>query len=140
MQVIRIHSPMRASRKEDWSDIPNREIIRSAHAAALRLKRDPSGNPNAFGPFGSCKVWGTAGANENGPVSGSPDMGEYRKNSKYSKWELLPFEKLRKEAQEHFIQMNGVSLYKMDGNKLDDLVCVKHTLPSVRESQKRNAS
>ena len=57
-------------------------------------------------------------------------MSDTRKNSNYNKWEVLPFESLRREAQEHSFQMDGVSLYKMDGNKLDDLVCVRHTLPS----------
>ncbi|RLM70100.1 hypothetical protein C2845_PM17G11670 [Panicum miliaceum] len=67
----------------------------------------------------NCKVWGTVDP-DYGPVSGTSDMSEVRKNSNYSKWELLPLEKLRREAQW------GVSLYKMDGNKLDDLVCVRH--------------
>lgn len=120
-QVIRIHSPMRAERKQDWSDVPSREMISKAHAAALRLKRGQS----SLGQFGSCKVWGNA--DDSGPISGSSDMSDIRKNSKYSKWEIMPFESLRKEAQDHYFQMQGVSLYKMDGNKLDDLVCVKHS-------------
>ncbi|KAK1270107.1 hypothetical protein QJS04_geneDACA020974 [Acorus gramineus] len=128
--VIRIHSPMRSKRKQDWSVVPSRETINRAHAAALSLKRNQAGKANGLGPFGSCKVWGTAGANGNGPVSGSPDMSDTRKNSKYNKWEVLPFDSLRKEAQEHYFQMGGVSLYKMDGNKLDDLVCVKHQMQS----------
>ncbi|KAM0936001.1 putative alpha-N-acetylneuraminate alpha-2,8-sialyltransferase [Dioscorea sansibarensis] len=126
--VIRIHSPMRATRKQDWSDVPSREMIRTAHAAALSLKKSQAGQPADLGPFSSCKVWGTAG--HGGPVSGSPDMSDTRTHSNYNKWEVLPFNDLRKEAQEHFIQMDGVSLYKMDGNKLDDLVCVRHSLPS----------
>ncbi|KAF6160103.1 hypothetical protein GIB67_018883 [Kingdonia uniflora] len=125
--VIRIHSPMRAKRNQDWSDVPTREMIRRAQAAALRLKSSQAGQAGGLGPFGSCKVWGDAGPNNNGPTSGSPDMSETRKNSNYNKWEVLPFESLRKEAQEHYNQMEGVSLYKMDGNKLDDLVCVKHS-------------
>uniref|UniRef100_A0A1D1XPS8 CMP-N-acetylneuraminate-beta-galactosamide-alpha-2,3-sialyltransferase 2 n=1 Tax=Anthurium amnicola TaxID=1678845 RepID=A0A1D1XPS8_9ARAE len=123
--VIRIHSPMRAKRKQDWSDVPNRDVINSAHAAAFRLKRghlDP-------GPFSSCKVWGEMGPEGGGLISGSPDMSKTRRDSNYSKWEVMPFENLRGEARDHFIQMNGVSLYKMDGNKLDDLVCVKHKPP-----------
>ncbi|OEL36464.1 Sialyltransferase-like protein 5 [Dichanthelium oligosanthes] len=123
--VIRIHSPMRAQRVEDWSDIPSKEEIRRAHAAAFRLKKYETGQPAELGPFSNCKVWGTVDP-DYGPVSGTSDMSEARKNSNYSKWELLPLEKLRREAQEHYIQMGGVSLYKMDGNKLDDLVCVRH--------------
>ncbi|CAL9128578.1 unnamed protein product [Musa textilis] len=124
--VIRIHSPMRAERKQDWSDVPSKEIIRSTQTAALRLKREQTGQEGDLGPFGNCKVWGTMDGD--GPVSGSLDMSNTRKNSNYNKWELVPLESLRKEAQEHYAQMGGVSLYKMDGNKLDDLVCVKHML------------
>ncbi|KAF2322960.1 hypothetical protein GH714_032454 [Hevea brasiliensis] len=51
--VIRIHSPTRAQRKQDWSDVPSREMISRAHAAALHLKRG-----RGPGQFGSCKVWG----------------------------------------------------------------------------------
>ncbi|XP_010917917.1 sialyltransferase-like protein 5 [Elaeis guineensis] len=127
--VIRIHSPMRAQRKQDWSDVPSKEIRRGAHVAALRLKRKQAGQADDLGPFGNCKVWGSVGPDGGGPVSGSADMSDTRKNSNYSKWEVLPFESLRREAREHHVQMNGVSLYKMDGNKLDDLVCVNHTLP-----------
>lgn len=123
--VIRIHSPMRAKRVEDWSDIPSREEIRTAHAAAFRLKRHETGQSDQMGPFSNCKVWGTVDP-DYGPVSGTPDMSETRKNSNYKKWEVLPFGSLRMEAQEHHVQMGGVSLYKMDGNKLDDLVCVRH--------------
>ena len=129
-QVIRIHSPIRAERKQDWSDMPSREMISRAHAAALRLKRGQSGD---LGQFGSCKVWGKVDDDSSGPISGSPDMSDVRKNSNYSKWETMPFKSLRKEAQDHYFQMEGVSLYKMDGNRLDDLVCVKH--PSKSEVQ-----
>lgn len=118
---------MRAERKQDWSDVPSREMIGRAHAAALRLKRSQA---DGLGQFGSCKVWGNADPNGNGRVSGSSDMSIIRKNSNYSKWETMPFESLRKEAQDHYFQMEGVSLYKMDGNKLDDLVCVRHSLKS----------
>ncbi|KAL3731080.1 hypothetical protein ACJRO7_028017 [Eucalyptus globulus] len=128
--VIRIHSPMRAKMKQDWSDVPNRDMIRSAHAAALRLKKSQAGQSGGQGQFGSCKVWGKADPKNNGRVSGSSDMSDLRKYSNYSKWELMPLEKLRKEARDHFIHMEGVSLYKMDGNKLDDLVCVRHALRS----------
>ncbi|CAN1137573.1 Sialyltransferase-like protein 1 [Linum perenne] len=125
--VIRIHSPMRAQRKQDWNDVPSRETVSKAHAAAMRLKfREDAGS----GQFGKCKVWGNADADKNGPISGSPDMTDIRKYSNYSKWEKLPFESLRREAQDHFAQMGGVSLYKMDGNRLDDLVCVRHTSKS----------
>ncbi|OMO90178.1 Glycosyl transferase, family 29 [Corchorus capsularis] len=125
--VIRIHSPMRANRKQDWSDVPSREMIGRAHAAALRLKRGAAG---PLGQFGGCKVWGNAAPDKSGPISGSPDMSDVRKHSNYSKWETMAFESLRKEAQDHYAQMEGVSLYKMDGNKLDDLVCVRHSSES----------
>ncbi|KAJ8634046.1 hypothetical protein MRB53_027382 [Persea americana] len=128
--VIRIHSPMRAKREQEWSDVPGKDVIKSAHAAALRLKRAQAGPGDGLGQFGSCEVWSTVGSEGSGPISGSPDMGELRKKSNYSKWEILPFESLRKEAREHYIEMEGVSLYKMDGNKLDDLVCVRHPLKS----------
>lgn len=131
--VIRIHSPMRAARKQEWLDIPSRDTINRAHAASLRLKRNQDAQGGDLGPFGSCKVWGSA--DDTGPISGSPDMSETRKQSRYSKWEVKPFEDLRKEAREHYIQMNGVSLYKMDGNKLDDLVCVRHPLPSQSQQK-----
>ncbi|ONK81857.1 uncharacterized protein A4U43_C01F33580 [Asparagus officinalis] len=131
--VIRIHSPMRAERKQDWSDVPSREVIRNAHAAALRLKKSSSSEANDLGPFVSCKVWGTASSS--GPISGSSDMSETRKKSNYNKWEVKPFESLRREAQEHYFQMGGVSMYKMDGNKLDDLVCVRHPMPSEKIDQ-----
>ncbi|KAL9668593.1 hypothetical protein QQ045_006130 [Rhodiola kirilowii] len=124
--VIRIHSPMRAKRK-DWSDVPSREMITKAHAAALRLKRSQAGESSRdLGQFGSCKVWGKVDKDNRLSISGSPDMSEVRKKSNYSKWETMPLDSLRKEAKEHYSQMEGVALYKMDGNKLDDLVCVRH--------------
>ncbi|KMT06849.1 hypothetical protein BVRB_6g151900 [Beta vulgaris subsp. vulgaris] len=129
--VIRIHSPMRAERKEDWSNIPSREAVRAAHTAAIRLKQTEAGQDGDKGQFRNCKFWGEKGADYNGPVSGSPDMSEVRKNSNYNKWESMPFESLRKEAQEYYRQMEGFSLYKVDGNKLDDLVCIRHTLKSA---------
>ncbi|KAG2390016.1 Sialyltransferase-like protein [Vigna angularis] len=128
--VIRIHSPMRSKRREDWSDIPSREMIRQAHAAALHLKRNEDGHGGDLGQFGNCKVWGNVDPENSGPVSGSPDMSDIRKYSNYSKWEVMPFESLRREAQDHYNQMQGVSLYKMDDNRLDDLVCVRHSLKS----------
>ena len=86
-QVIRIHSPMRANRKQDWSDVPSREMISRAHEAALRLKRSQNGQVGGLGQFGSCKVWGNVGPDGSGPISGSPDMSILRKNSNYCKWE-----------------------------------------------------
>lgn len=121
---------MRSKRKQGWSDVPSREMINRAHAAALLTKRTQAGKADDLGQFGSCKVWGNVDPDKSGPVSGSPDMSDTRKNSKYSKWEVMPFESLRKEAQDHYHQMQGVSLYKMDGNKLEDLVCVRHSLKS----------
>uniref|UniRef100_A0A2P2K5X6 Sialyltransferase-like protein 1 n=1 Tax=Rhizophora mucronata TaxID=61149 RepID=A0A2P2K5X6_RHIMU len=127
--VIRIHSPMRAQRKQDWSDVPSREMIYRAHAAALRLKRGHA-DETLLGQFGSCKVWGNVDPGSGGPISGSSDMSDVRKYSNYSKWELMPFESLRKEAQDHYARMESVSMYKMDGNKLDDLVCIRHSSKS----------
>ncbi|KAJ1697079.1 hypothetical protein LUZ63_005591 [Rhynchospora breviuscula] len=127
--VIRIHSPMRSKRTEDWSNIPTKDAVKRAHAAAYRLKKRQLSQPEELTPFSNCKVWGTVSQNY-GPVSGSGDMTETRRNSNYSKWELLPISSLREEAQEHYAQMGRVSQYKMDGNKLDDLVCVKHELTS----------
>nr|GMC46210.1 sialyltransferase-like protein 1 [Ipomoea batatas] len=135
--VIRIHSPMRAQRKQDWSDVPSREMINRAQKAALQLKRSAVDQVGGLGQFVNCKVWGNAGQYGSGPISGSPDMTDVRKNSKYSKWEVVPFKNLREETRQHFIQMEGVSMYKMDGNKLDDLVCVKHPLKSEAESLKK---
>jgi hypothetical protein len=105
-------------------------MISRAHAAALRLKRSQAVQVGDLSQFGSCKVWGNVDPDSNGRVSGSPDMSDVRKYSNYSKWEVMPFESLRKEAQDQYVQMQGVSLYKMDGNKLDDLVCVRHSLKS----------
>ncbi|KAK8965954.1 hypothetical protein KSP40_PGU009734 [Platanthera guangdongensis] len=124
--VIRIHSPMRANRMQDWSDVPSRNFINLAQKAALSLKKIRAGQPIDVGPFTNCRVWGSVSKGTTSPVSGSPHMSDLRKNSNYSKWELLPLESMRRESQEHFAQIGGVSLYKMDGNKLDDLVCVKH--------------
>ncbi|CAA6660047.1 unnamed protein product [Spirodela intermedia] len=125
--VIRIHSPMKAARKQSWSDVPSRDAIGRAYAAAVRAKTGRVADP---GPFGRCRVWGQVDPASPGPISGSTDMSQTRRDSNYSKWETMPFKSLRKEAQEHFTQLKGVSLYKMDGNKLDDLVCVRHALPS----------
>jgi len=122
---------MRAKRKGDWSNIPSRDSVRRAHAAAVRLKKSESGWGGDVGQFRNCKFWGEKGADYDGPISGSPDITETRKNSNFSKWELMPFKSLRKEAQEYYKQMEGVSLYKMDGNKLDDLVCIRHSWKSA---------
>lgn len=113
---------------QDWSDIPSRETISRAHSAAVRLKKgEDEQNNEESGQFRNCKVWGNAGPYGSGPVSGSPDMGDLRKNSNYNKWEVMPFQKLSKSARDHYTQMEGVAMYKMDGNKLDDLVCVRHS-------------
>lgn len=117
---------MRAERTEDWSDIPSREMINQVHPVALRLKRRQAGQNAGLDQFGGCKVWGYVDEDNSGPISGSPDMSEVRKNSNYSKWETMPFENLRKEARDHYLQMQRVAMYKMDGNKLEDLVCVEH--------------
>lgn len=115
---------MRSQRKENWSDIPTREMIRDAGAAALRLKKNKDTDS---GQFSSCKVWGNIEPNSLIPVSGSSDMSQIRKNSNYKKWEIMKIGNLRKESREHYKAMEGVSMYKMDGNKLDDLVCIRHS-------------
>lgn len=119
---------MRAERKQDWSDIPSREMIHKAHSAAVRLKKSLDDQNSDLGQFRNCKVWGDSGAYGSGPVSGSPDMSDARKKSNYNKWEVMPYKKLSKAARDHYTQMERVSMYKMDGNKLDDLVCVRHSL------------
>lgn len=129
--VIRIHSPMREQRKQDWSIVPSRAMINGAHTAVMRLKGFQNKHPWSVGPFSACKFWATA-SSENGPISGSIDMSPVRRGSNYSKWELLKLVDLRKEAREHYKNMKGVTMYKLDGNKLDDLVCVNH--PSQSET------
>lgn len=121
---------MRSERRQDWADVPSREMISQAHAAAWRLRKSSADKAGGLGQFGNCKVWGNVDPDKSGPISGSPDMSDVRKYSNYKKWEVMPLKSLRKEAQNHYSQMEGVSLYKMDGNKLDDLVCVKHSLRS----------
>lgn len=128
--VIRIHSPMRSKRRQDWSDVPSREMISQAHAAAWHLRKSSADKAGGKGQFGNCKVWGNVDPDKSGPISGSSDMSDVRKYSNYKKWEVMPLKNLRKEAQVHYRQMEGVSQYKMDGNKLDDLVCVRHSLKS----------
>ncbi|MED6105935.1 purple acid phosphatase [Stylosanthes scabra] len=46
--LIRIHSPMRSTRKQDWSDVPSTEMISQAHAAAKQLKRSQSNQGGDF--------------------------------------------------------------------------------------------
>lgn len=58
-------------------------------------------------------------------IVGSPDMSHIRKASNYSKWERLQVPDLRAQAKEHQIIAKGVSFYKMDGNKLQNLLCVR---------------
>ncbi|KZV27539.1 CMP-N-acetylneuraminate-beta-galactosamide-alpha-2, 3-sialyltransferase 1 [Dorcoceras hygrometricum] len=129
-----IHSPMRAERKEDWSNIPSRETISRAHSAAVCLEKkyQDCQDGGSMGQFRNCKVWGDAGPYGRGPVSGSADMSDTRRNSNYSKWETMEFTELRKAAQDQLIQMGNVSLYKMDGNKLDDLVCYLRMIENAR--------
>eukprot|EP00252_Welwitschia_mirabilis_P001267 TRINITY_DN11160_c0_g1_i1.p1 TRINITY_DN11160_c0_g1~~TRINITY_DN11160_c0_g1_i1.p1 ORF type:complete len:468 (-),score=57.74 TRINITY_DN11160_c0_g1_i1:28-1431(-) len=125
--VIRIHSPMREERKQDWSVIPSRSMISEAHSAVKMLRGLQNGHTENVGQFSACKYWATA-QTASGPLSGSEDMSPLRKSSNYSKWEVLKVSDLRKEAQDHYKNMEGVSMYKLDGNKVDDLVCVKHPL------------
>lgn len=127
--IIRIHSPMREQRKQDWLVIPSQAMINRALTAAMRLNGFKNEHPDSVGPFSSCKVWATA-SSKIAPISGSPNMSLVRRSSNYSKWELLNFRDLRDEARAHYRAMKGVTMYKLDGNKLNDLVCVKHPLES----------
>lgn len=122
--VIQIHSPMREERKQNWAVIPDRQMIHDAHEAACSLQRTSSKHPESVGPFSACKVWTTAKSGK-GPVSGSQDMSHARSSSNYSRWELLDISQLRREARAHYKSSKGVTLYKLDGNKLDDLVCIR---------------
>ncbi|KAH7292247.1 hypothetical protein KP509_29G059100 [Ceratopteris richardii] len=122
--VIRIHSPLRDERKQNWESVPSRQAILSAHQVAWKLRRQPANHPDSVGPFSACKVWARAKA-ERGPLSGSPDMSRLRRESNYSRWEKLQIKDLRKAAQSHHKALKNTNLYKLDGNKLDDLVCIK---------------
>lgn len=53
-------------------------------------------------------------------------MSTIRRTSNYKKWELLRITDLRNQAQKYQIDVGGVSFYKIDGNKLDSLLCVRH--------------
>ena len=79
---------MRSKRKQEWSDVPSRDMISRAHAAALHLKKSQGSQVGDLGQFGSCMVWGNVEPDNNGPISGSPDMSDVRKYSNYSKWEV----------------------------------------------------
>lgn len=123
--MIRIHSPAREERKQNWDAVPDRQIIREAHEAAYAIRRDVSRNPNNIGPFSACKVWANAIDERQLIVSGAADMSPVRTNSNYSRWEKLDIRALRQEAREHYAALKGTRLYKLDGNKLEDLVCIK---------------
>ncbi|XP_002962143.2 sialyltransferase-like protein 5 [Selaginella moellendorffii] len=118
--TMRLHSPMREARKQDWSVIPTRATVNAAYYAAMGLKRKPGKD---HGAFKNCKVWGSS--SRNGRLSGSKDMSETRKNSNYAKWEKTSVNSLRSQAQHHYRAMEGVTMYKIDGNKLEDLVCIR---------------
>ena len=105
--------------------VPDREIIHDAYEAAYGIKREASRNPHNVGPFSACKVWAYAKNERKSMVSGAMDMSLSRKNSNYSRWEMLNIKDLRREAQEHHAALEGTRLYKLDGNKLEDLVCIK---------------
>ncbi|EFJ33893.1 glycosyltransferase, CAZy family GT29 [Selaginella moellendorffii] len=125
--TMRLHSPMREARKQDWSVIPTRPTVNAAYYAAMGLKRKPGKDQGAFK---NCKVWGSS--SRNGRLSGSKDMSETRKNSNYAKWEKTSVNSLRSEAQHHYRAMEGVTMYKIDGNKLEDLVCIRPQQLAVR--------
>eukprot|EP00250_Pteridium_aquilinum_P005035 c15195_g1_i1 orf=93-1538(+) len=129
--VIRIHSPLREERKQNWHAVPSRQTIHAAQEAARKLRRSPSDHPDSVGPFSACKVWASAKP-KRGPLSGSHDMSHARKSSNYSRWERLSIKEMRKEARDHHKALRGTTLYKLDGNKLDDLVCIK---PSQSRTQ-----
>lgn len=71
-------------------------------------------------------------------IVGSPDMSHIRKASNYSKWEKLQVPDLRAQAKEHQIIAKGVSFYKMDGNKMQNLLCVRPHRTWVRQSAARS--
>lgn len=129
--VIRIHSPLREERKQTWDSVPSRQTIHKAHESTRRLRRKPLDHPESVGPFSACKVWASA-KSERGPLSGSHAMSHVRKHSNYGKWELLDIKDLRKEARDHHKALRGTTLYKLDGNKLDDLVCIKPSKSTVQ--------
>jgi len=56
---------------------------------------------------------------------GASDMSSTRRASNYSQWELLNITELRTKAQNHQVKVGGVTFYKIDGNKLDSLLCVE---------------
>lgn len=129
--VIRIHSPLREERKQTWDVVPSRQTIHNAHESAHRLRRTPLDHPDSVGPFSACKVWASAKP-ETGPLSGSHAMSHVRKHSNYSRWELLDVMNMRKQARDHHKALRGTTMYKLDGNKLHDLVCIK---PSKSRTQ-----
>ncbi|EFJ37405.1 hypothetical protein SELMODRAFT_403713 [Selaginella moellendorffii] len=114
--TMRLYSPMREARKQDWSVIPTRATVNAAYYAAMGLKRKPGKDQGAFR---NCKVWGSS--SRNGRLSGSKDLSETRKNSNYAKWEKTNVNSLRSQAQHRYRAMEGVTMYKIDGNKLEDL-------------------
>ncbi|XP_024394904.1 sialyltransferase-like protein 5 isoform X2 [Physcomitrium patens] len=120
--ILKIHSPMREKSKQNCSVIPSREALSAARVAAFQLKRiRQSDEP---GPFSACGVWAAATKTE--PFTGASDMSTIRRTSNYKKWELLRITDLRNQAQKYQIDVGGVSFYKIDGNKLDSLLCVRH--------------
>lgn len=113
---------MREKSKQNCSVIPSREALSAARVAAFQLKRiRQSDEP---GPFSACGVWAAATKTE--PFTGASDMSTIRRTSNYKKWELLRITDLRNQAQKYQIDVGGVSFYKIDGNKLDSLLCVRH--------------
>ncbi|KAG0570249.1 hypothetical protein KC19_6G147700 [Ceratodon purpureus] len=120
--IIKIHSPRREEDKQDWSLVPSRQLLVTARAAAFQLKKLPA--EAELNPYAACGLWATA-RKIAGPISGAPNMTSIRRNSNYSRWEQLRVTDLRSQAQQHHAQVCGVSFYKIDGNKLDSLLCVR---------------
>lgn len=58
-------------------------------------------------------------------LAGAVDMSEKRRGSNYSRWEQIGLTEMRYEAQLHQELVGGVTFYKIDGNKLDRLLCVE---------------
>lgn len=124
LNVFRIHSPMRERQQHYSCAVLPRESVSQAFATVMRLK-----GRARHGPLSSCRIW-AKGRPYNDPsvYSGFPNMSQLRRMSNYSKWEKLGITDLREEAQANLRALRGVSLYKLDGNKLDDLLCVTHPL------------
>jgi len=67
LQVIKIHSPMREKRKQNWSAVPSRQLLLEARAAAFKLKSHPL--KVGLDPYAACDLWASS-TTTTGPLSG----------------------------------------------------------------------